>query len=677
MILKTLEITNFGIFKGTHKLSFKGKEVVGIMAEYASDKTRSNRSGKSLVMEAIRYNLTGLTRAKKESQLIHHGEKMMEVKAVYTHDGKDYVIRRGRDIKNTGVLELDWIQKTTASQEKIESLFGIYKDDFDLTNFFKQSDINGFMEKSPTDKTKFLMKWLDNEHWKNKEKLAKADRDETKSKLIQNEAVKQALETSLEIDDDLKLEAEEIEKSIGEQRKGEKKLRSDLDKLKESKTKTIARKRELKERVAQLLTEFNSQQKKHNEKVELKKKRTKYLLDKDELSTKLVDTKYVYEVVVADIAELKAGIRTGETKLQDLKDSKGICPILGTTCTDIKPSAKVIKEHEQAIIKGENALGGARKDLAKHKSNMAIQKDIDRNKAKMKNIDSRIEGMDINFNREEMEEEISEVTKKSKMSTDKLDHKIEEIEDKLDEISEEITASNNKLTSHKLRIKQAEEALEKINEVEKRSRKLRRKLQIQNYVVMMFGKNGIPADEIDNSFQKIEDNINFVLNSLDPSLSASFQAEKTIDKWEPICHCGFKYPKGFRGTMCDDCNSPRQKQKRDEISLKILENGVETDFALDSGGGKTIISYAVRIALTILKREECGSKLDMLFLDEVDTALDSHLAAQIVNNITKLLTKQLGYGQILLVSHKDEIKKAVPDILKVIRHKSSSVVEFE
>ena len=214
MILKTLEMTNFGIFKGTHNLNFENKDIIGIMAEYVSDKTRSNRSGKSLIMEAIRYNLTGLTRAKKEAQLIHHGEKMMEVKCTYTHKGREYTIRRGRDEKNNGVLELDWIEKSTASQEKIESLFGVYKSDFDLTNFFKQSDINGFMEKSPSEKTKFLMKWLDNEHWKEKERLAKLDRDDLKAKLMQNEAVKQALELSLEIDESYQLEIKELESYI-------------------------------------------------------------------------------------------------------------------------------------------------------------------------------------------------------------------------------------------------------------------------------------------------------------------------------------------------------------------------------------------------------------------------------------------------------------------------------
>jgi DNA repair exonuclease SbcCD ATPase subunit len=78
----------------------------------------------------------------------------------------------------------------------------------------------------------------------------------------------------------------------------------------------------------------------------------------------------------------------------------------------------------------------------------------------------------------------------------------------------------------------------------------------------------------------------------------------------------------------------------------------------------------------MLKRQQSMCKLNMLFLDEVDTALDSHLAAQITNSITNVLTKKLGYAQILMVSHKEEVKNAVPHILKVTRKKTRSVVEF-
>ena len=120
----------------------------------------------------------------------------------------------------------------------------------------------------------------------------------------------------------------------------------------------------------------------------------------------------------------------------------------------------------------------------------------------------------------------------------------------------------------------------------------------------------------------------------------------------------------------------RMKQRKDEISLKIIENGVEADFDGDSGGGKTILSYAIRIALTMLKRRQNKTRLNMLFLDEVDSALDAHLAASVIDSITKTLTKKLGYDQILLVSHKEEIKNAVPHILKVTRHPEYSVAEF-
>jgi DNA repair exonuclease SbcCD ATPase subunit len=155
-----------------------------------------------------------------------------------------------------------------------------------------------------------------------------------------------------------------------------------------------------------------------------------------------------------------------------------------------------------------------------------------------------------------------------------------------------------------------------------------------------------------------------------------FSPDKELNKWESVCDCGFTYPKGYRKSDCEECGSVRLKARKEELSLKIIENGEQSDFEGDSGGGKTIVSYAVRIALTMLKRKQSKIKLNMLFLDEVDSALDSHLASTITDSITKLLTKKLGYEQIIMVSHKKEIQNAVPHIITVTKKGDYSVAKF-
>ena len=54
--------------------------VIGIIAENKTDPDKSNFQGKTTVLEAMKYALTGKSRAKSELSLIHYGEEVMEVK---------------------------------------------------------------------------------------------------------------------------------------------------------------------------------------------------------------------------------------------------------------------------------------------------------------------------------------------------------------------------------------------------------------------------------------------------------------------------------------------------------------------------------------------------------------------------------------------------------------------
>lgn len=675
--LDELTLHNFGIFKD-EVIPLEGIEVLGILAEYANDPKRSNRSGKTLIMESIRYLLTGLNRATKTAEMIHEGEDAMWVIGKFSDEnGRVYTIKRGVDHKGTGTLNVDWTEKTADGTKAIENLFGVTKDDFDLTSFFKQADINGFMDLGPAKQTEFLMKWLDNEHWKAKLKMVLDDIKMLTEKLRENNALKKALETSMEIDDDLRVTLEALNEANKTLTAKKAKLKENRDKL-TRKIDEINRERkgairncvEIKREITQTDLEVEKL-------AGLKKKRTKLLFEKDDLASKIQPTKEAdYSKLVEEIAKIKADMATNANELKSLENAKGICPILKSPCDSIKVSAEAKKNNlkeQTALTKKLNALLA---DKDKHRWNNEVSESINEIKGNMSRVDAKIEASNLKDNRGELKAELEEETKKTLTFATKYVEKQEAVEDQVDEIEATIQSNNQSIGALESRITKAEEALSKINKVTERSEKLTSRLADLKYIAGMFGRNGIPADEIENAFQEVQDDINYILKELDCGLTVSFSPDKELNTKEPVCHCGFKYPKGYRGSTCEECNSPRLKQRKDEISLKILENGVEKNFKMDSGGGKTIVSYAVRIALSMLKRRQNKCKLDMLFLDEVDSALDSHLATGITDSITKVLTKKLGYDQIFMVSHKEEIKNAVPHILKVTRHEKHSTTEL-
>jgi len=120
LILRELKLHNFMVFK-EQTLDFSGKDIVGILGTYTENDARSNKAGKSSISESIKYLLVGLNRYKKEIDLIHYGETEMWIEGTFLDesDGKTYKLKRGRDHKNNGVLEINWVTGSRDAQIEI------------------------------------------------------------------------------------------------------------------------------------------------------------------------------------------------------------------------------------------------------------------------------------------------------------------------------------------------------------------------------------------------------------------------------------------------------------------------------------------------------------------------------------------------------------------------------
>jgi DNA repair exonuclease SbcCD ATPase subunit len=636
------------------------------------------------IMEAVGYCLTGVSRTKSDEKLIHKGEKEMWVECTFTDGSKDYVIKRGRDHKNKGILELNWIQKVSDVKEEIEKVFGISPEDFYLTSFFRQADTAGFMHKKPSEKAEFLMQWLDNKHWQEKEKLANEDRKVVKQKLRDNENLKKALETSLEIDEslssmqnDLKVEVEDLNKQKEELNEKLGAVNSDISSNKSKKDEVQGQINTAKKKVRELGEKLDESE---DDKEKLNSLRKEYANTKKELEA-------IEKIEESDIAEFKDKLDKLKHKRAQAKNaittseeySTGLCPVLKASCDRLVKDPSEIEKYKRDIKSFDEEISSIVKSLNDTENATKLASKLDLIKERANRVKERLSSTEgIPQEIEDLKSSIQDLTTRleSLDLTELLDKK-SEVQDSIKEINEEIKQRNDKIVDYEVRISAAKEAKGKIDRVVAENEKLQHQLSMLNYTCFMFSKNGIPALEIENSFQEIEDNINWILKEILPNVQISFSPDKELKSLEPVCLCGFQFPKGFRGGTCPECSSPRQNKRKEEIAFSVIEDGEERDFDMDSGGGKSVISYAVRIALTMLKRSQRKCNLNMLFLDEIDSALDPYLARQIIGTVTNFLTKKLGYEQVLLVSHKEEIKNALPHTIKVTRKISgSSVARF-
>lgn len=679
MILKSLEIHNFLIYKDEF-IDCEGKDLIGILAEYVKNKKRSNRGGKSSIPEAIRYLLINRTRYKKNVDAIHYGMQEMFIQGIFEEDGKEYRIKRGINHKSDSVLELNWIDKTSDAEKEIRRLFGVSKDDFDLTLFFKQSDINGFMDLEPSEKSEKLMKWLDNEHWTAKEEAVKLNVKRLSEKVKENDTVIRTLETGLENISDVELalnvlknKKDKLEESKMSLFKKCESLKKDLTIEEKNKSRVFGKYRLLKEANENLKNKLSksdvfSKIEKVEINIAINKKKLKRL--DEQLFVKSKNEKIILEKKISEL---------GDYILKMSNTNNGLCPILKESCS-------LIKIDKKQLLGLKKELGIRKEKYAKLLETIRLN-DPTIVKERINVLNGILVGLQKNVvNPKEIKKEIALNEKEISsctISTNKIGKRIDNIneellpiEEKLEKVTDDLNEANIEISNKENIIKRFNESSKKIKIIKKENELLRRDLEDERVLLVMFSKQGIPASEIENAFQDIEDTINYLLTDIEPSLSVGFSPDKELSKKAVSCNCGFIFPKGYRKNDCEKCGTQRTNQRKDEMSLKVYDNGVEAKFEGDSGGGKTLISFCVRVAISILKRTQNKCRLDIMFLDELDSSLDDHFAQSILNKISRTLMDKLKIKQVFMISHNPEIKSTVPHVLMVTRFKDYAKAKF-
>jgi DNA repair exonuclease SbcCD ATPase subunit len=690
-ILAELTIHNFGPFKGTHKLvDIDLRTLIGVVGEYDGVKGKSNRSGKSMFLEVFTYLLTGKSRADTEVELIHDGEDAMFVEGLFVneHDGEDYKrVKRGRTTakQNSGMLEVDWIEKSKDAKQAIIDTFGV-GDDFEITAFFKQSDIEGFMKKKPAEQSEDMMKWMDNGHWPERAERVKKDIKTFRDRLKDTESAKRALETSLESSDALQvqidqknLEADASDKKLQEVEGG---LSVLVDEQKVANDK-LAEINIEKKAVLSKIQEANRNEREINR---IKTNVQNYSTKLNRIQAEVEDDFKGFTNTRADIVTISEELGSLDSSMSHLKglivgisSSKGVCPILGSQCDAISSTGSIVDyqaQHDE-LLKEYNAC---KNELRDTKRLVQLLDEVDDYNKKLdeSNKDlSKLGAIDLTEVNKQLIKLEAEVSKKKEFLSI-VQGSINEVNAVADAHSDKVKDLESDIKVLKHRLSVFDETLAKITEKDETASKLRLVIADLSDIAIMFSKYGIPADEIDNSLGTIQDKVNMILKLAGLDLSMNFSPDKEISGREPVCICGHHFVKNFRGGECPDCGMARQNKRKTEMTIKIIEDGKERKFKMDSGGGKTLIAFAVRIAINLIKREQGKMSLNMLFLDEVDAPFDDFHLNKLITIITTTLVKSFKYRQIILISHNAKIRDSIDDIIKVVRYSdNTSKVSFE
>lgn len=281
---------------------------------------------------------------------------------------------------------------------------------------------------------------------------------------------------------------------------------------------------------------------------------------------------------------------------------------------------------------------------------------------------------DLSRERANIENQIPENAEAKK---DEIKQKIYMLKDDIQSIDDERAEVDKRLGEIGESLKLEKQKTDRLDALKKELSEVDEQLADAQYVEYMFGKNGIPSVELENSFQEIENDANVILKSLNAPFHLEFEAMRDLKVWEPNClACGTPFEKGERTHVCKQCGTGRERRKRDELSLKIYEGGTERPFYLDSGGGQILQSVGIRLALTQLARRRKGANWGTIFLDELFGQLDKTNRQMMADLITSTLVKGLGFDQIFMISHDPSVQSSTAKNLIVRRNQEQLYSEL-
>ena len=181
MVPKRLELSNFLAYQAPKPISFEGIDLACISGD--------NGVGKSSLLDAITWALWGKARARREDDLIHQGQREMQVSLDFEQDGIRYrvVRRRARTGRGRrGALDLlvrdadKGPRRITAgglrrSQDKLNQILRLDYETFAHSAFLRQGRADAFTLKTPAERKRLLAEILGLDEWTVYEEAVKAE----------------------------------------------------------------------------------------------------------------------------------------------------------------------------------------------------------------------------------------------------------------------------------------------------------------------------------------------------------------------------------------------------------------------------------------------------------------------------------------------------------------------
>lgn len=631
MYLTGIRIVNFMPFRGEYELDL-GPKLYAITARHEQDSRRSNWFGKTSIVDAIRFGLTGKLPTPTKDGAIHHGQDHVSVDLEF--DDGTYIERTKRRGKGTDlVLHVDFDGQRTMSgdeaQEVIYSIIGFSDEDLLMSSLMEQGQMDRFVSVQPAERTKIFNDWLDMEflvdghtHAMSMLNELCAEDSDLMSRLTDlrigwKEGGNEDVDALLT---DLHARHKCIQKSLSSELEAYEETKRRIEEQVEWRSKLMDW-----EAYRRLAVEEDANL---QEQDEIREERKKKKATPAQLSKK-------YEVEGQLLAALTAECRALEKTARGEFD--GACPVSpGFKCPVTSKINSKTKANRESL----------REKKREREEQKKVTDDLSERIAWFNTADRQIERL------EAVRLEKAKQKKRHSAGHDYIDK-----HGKPPELEETpLAPDRSELVAIEEAIQEVEREKILAEEIKQRREELRPQIDVWRAAAQCFRL--AQQRVFEQSIGVIEALANERLTRSGIDLSLKLQWGRETGQPEDTCsRCGAAYPKSRKVKECPRCGNGRGLKVDQKIYLLP---------SATSGGAKDLAGVAFQLAAARWLRERRGSPWSVIVLDEPFGKLDEANRTALASSLSRMLED--GFEQGFIIAHDQGLLDAMPGRIEVLRH---------
>jgi DNA repair exonuclease SbcCD ATPase subunit len=647
--IESLEIAGWMPFSSEFRLALPAGPIA-IVGMHGGDGRRSNRAGKTSLLEAITWCLYGVHRKRLDDAIIN---RSCDECQVTVNLGWMRVTRsraRGRSTKlvvaDRDVLADKEITLTgIAAQQYIEDVLARSLEDYLATSCFRQGDVDSIISRTAGERLTLVSEWLQQSKWIDARRIQSARASAVDTALAEKRATRDSAAGYVLGDEKrtaLEWEVAELDVAIRELREQGGDLSTQLAEA------------------ASLRNQLQLHRDLRGLRHEVQTIRTK-LKGRAELDAELAAAQQRESELAVVANEAAHAMRSLQRARAEGFD--GHCPVTCEQCPVRDTVNETLQKATDRFTAAREASQAASAEWAGAKSEVAALRirvaEFDRNAARYQSLVARGKEIAAGLTATEEEAEAAPSAQPIQLQLEALRAEVDEKSRRLGELQAMLRNDSVNVERHKT--------------LEAELVQAQRQSKVSHLALSAIA--AVPARIAAEQLGELEAEANVLLAGTGVSLRFSW-ARELADKASVCDACGYIFA-SKRGDECAMCQAPRGKKRAQELELLCDDgSGVEEDVRYNSGGTRAIVGAAVRLAASAMLRRLRPSASAWAIVDEPFGSLDAENREQLAQTFSGMLGS-VGFEQALVVSHDPYLLAALPHRIVIDKDGGTSTVRLE